>query len=341
MQTPMVGEPWERVSIDITGPHPKSAKMNQYILTVVDHFSKWAEAIPLRNHTAPTVAKALMVNVFSRFGSPLQLLTDRGSEFESELFTNLMQWMEIDKLRTTAYKPSTNGVVERFHRTLNSMLGKVVSESQRDWDEHLPFVMAAYRASSHTSTGLSPNLLFLGHENRMPLDVVMGLPVSDGEGYASTGDFISTMRSRMDRAYKIARQQLKTAAMRRKTDYDIRVRPSALCVGDHVWYYYPRRYKGRSPKWQRQYAGPYRIVRVLEPSNYVIQKSPRSPVMVVHADKLKKCYGDVAQWESTFGAQGRLNMAAAEQTSSASTSFSTNARPVRNRRPPAYLGAYV
>ena len=143
MQTPLVGEPWERVSVDVTGPHPKSTRGNRFIITVVDHFTKWAEAIPVANHTAPVVARALMNHVFSKFGAPLQLLTDRGPKFESELFTQLMRWMEIDKLRTTAYKPSTNGVVERFHRTLNSMLGKVVSDSQRDWDERLPLVMAA------------------------------------------------------------------------------------------------------------------------------------------------------------------------------------------------------
>ena len=56
----MVGELWERVSVDITGPHPWSSRGKQFILTLVDHFSKWAEAIPLSNHTAPTVAKALM-----------------------------------------------------------------------------------------------------------------------------------------------------------------------------------------------------------------------------------------------------------------------------------------
>ena len=127
-----VGGPWERVSIDITGPHPKSSHQNEYILTCVDHFSKWAEAIPLRNNTAPTVARALMTHVFSRFGAPCQLLSDRAPEFESELFQQLMRWMEIDKLRTTAYQPSTNGAVERFHRTLNRVLGKVISDAQRD-----------------------------------------------------------------------------------------------------------------------------------------------------------------------------------------------------------------
>jgi len=74
----LVGEPFERVSIDITGPHPRSLKGHVFLLTVMDHFTKWAEAIPLRNHTATTVARAHMVNVFSRFGVPLQLLSDRG-----------------------------------------------------------------------------------------------------------------------------------------------------------------------------------------------------------------------------------------------------------------------
>jgi len=103
-KTPLVGEPWFRISIDITGPHPRSSKSNQHILTLVDHFSKW-----VRNHTAPTVARALMTHVFSRFCAPRQLLSDWGLEFESELFSELMEWMEIDKLRTTAYHPSCNG----------------------------------------------------------------------------------------------------------------------------------------------------------------------------------------------------------------------------------------
>ena len=127
--TPLVDQPWIRVSVGITGPHPRSSRSNQYILTLVDHFSKWSEAIPLRNHTAPTVARALMTHVFYKFGALLQLLTDQGPEFESQLFQELMRWMEIDKLRTMSFHPSCNGVVEKFHRTLNYMLGKAVSES--------------------------------------------------------------------------------------------------------------------------------------------------------------------------------------------------------------------
>jgi len=82
-----------RVSVDITGSHPKSTRGNQYILTLVDHFSKWAEAMPIRNHTAFTVARQLMINVFTKYGVPQQILTDRGTEFESELFRALLNWM--------------------------------------------------------------------------------------------------------------------------------------------------------------------------------------------------------------------------------------------------------
>jgi hypothetical protein len=268
-----------------------SARGNKFILTLVDHFSKWAEAIPLPNHKAPTVARALMTHVFARFGAPRQLLTDRGTEFESELFSELMKLMGVDKLRTTAYKPSTNGTVERFHRTLNSLLGKTVSESHRDWDEWLPQVLAAYRASPHASTGFSPNRLFLGRDANMPLDLVMGLPAEESRSARSTDDYVREMGDRIERCWKLARDHLRVAAERRKVTYDIRAKESQFHEGDWVWYWCPRRYKNRSPKWQRCYTGPYLIVRVIAPVNYVLQKSARSKAFVVHADKIKKCYG--------------------------------------------------
>jgi len=290
LQTPQVGEPWERISVDITRPHPKSTRQNQYILTVIDHFSKWAEAIPIRNHTAPVVARALMVHIFSRFGVPLQLLSDRGPEFESELFCQLMKWLEIDKIRSSPYKASTNGCVERLHRTMNSMLGKVVSESQRDWDERLPLVMAAYRASPHSSTGFTPNHLFLGRENRMPLDLAMGLPQEESNGGTNINDFLSRQQEMAEDAYNLARNHLQVAAERRKRSYDVRVKKAEYSRGDWVWYYYPRRYTRRSPKWQKMYTGPYLVIRVIPPVNYVVQKSQRSRPFVVHCDKLKRCF---------------------------------------------------
>ena len=292
MQTPHVGEPWERVSVDITGPHPRSSRGKVYILTIVDHFSKWAEAVSLSNHTAPIVAKALMTHVFTKYGAPKQLLSDQGPEFESNLFKELLKWMEIDKIRCSPYRPSTNAVCERFHRTLNSMLGKVVKESERDWDEKLPQVMAAYRASPHSSTGFTPNHLFLGRETKMPLDLIMGVPPEDEGQPRSTDDFVQKVKEDAEACYELARKNLQVNAERRKKTYDVRVKKANFALGDWVWYYYPRRYTRKSPKWQKMYDGPFLIIRVIEPVNYMIQRSPRARKIVVHVDKLKKCFGE-------------------------------------------------
>jgi len=119
---------WEQLAINITGPHPLSGKGNKFIITVIDHFTKYAFAFPVRNHEAKTVAKYLVERVFLTHGVPLQLLSDRGAEFERHIFQEVCELLGVDELQTTAYKPSTNGALERMHRTLNTMLGKIVDE---------------------------------------------------------------------------------------------------------------------------------------------------------------------------------------------------------------------
>ena len=131
-------------------------------------FTKWTEAFPLRNKEAETVVKVLVEQVFTRFGTPLSILSDQGKEVDGRFVNEVCRLFGIEKVRTSPYKPSTNEV-ERFHRTMNSVLAKTVAEHQKDWDIRLPFVMAAYRASRHEATGYSPNFLVLGREARAPL----------------------------------------------------------------------------------------------------------------------------------------------------------------------------
>jgi len=107
------------------------------MITLLDHFTKYAFAFPVRSHDAVTVTKYLVERVFLVYGVPTQLLSDRGAEFEGFVMTEVCRIMEIDMIRTTSYKPSTNGALERVHRTLNTMLKKIVSEKQRDWDSHV------------------------------------------------------------------------------------------------------------------------------------------------------------------------------------------------------------
>jgi len=78
----------------------------------MDYFTKWADAFPIRNQEASTIAKVLVERVFAYFGTPLQILTDQGSNFQSELFVELLKRLKVDQVRTSPYKPSTNGLIE-------------------------------------------------------------------------------------------------------------------------------------------------------------------------------------------------------------------------------------
>jgi len=286
------GESFETISIDITGKHPKSKRGNEYIITIIDIFSKWAEAIPVRNHTAEVVAKALMEKIICKFGAPLRILSDQGREFESALFKELCERMEIQKIRSSPYQPTTNGCVERFHRTLNSMLAKVISENQRDWDDYLEPVMMAYRASKHSATGYTPNYLILGKEVRAPVDIVLGPIFEEDQEESPSKDydeFVEKQLTIYQDAFQLAREQLDTSATKRKTDYDHKVKNAKFSTGEYVWYYYPRRYSQRSPKWTKNYDGPFLVVQEIPPTDYKIQKSRRSTPIVVHVNKLKPC----------------------------------------------------
>ena len=276
----------ERISIDITGPHPTSSAGHKYMLTMVDQFSKWAEAFPIRNQEATTVAKVLMDRVFCYLGTPIQILTDQGKNFESELFGELCRMMDIEKLRTTIYKLSKNGAVKRFHRTLNSMIGKIIQENQRNWHEVLPQVMAAYRASEHSATGFSPNHIMYGRECRAPIDLVLGT-MHDNNNTFSYNQFVQQLQEKMMYSYERVRKHLGIAAERRKRTYDMSVKPKQFEIGQRVWYYYPQRYRFKSPKWKKLYTGPHVVTKKLGDLNYVIKSCNGRREILAHVDKLK------------------------------------------------------
>jgi len=172
---------------------------------------------------------------------------------------------------------------------LNSILGKIVADNQRDWCERAPIAAAAYRASVHEATGFTPNRLMLGREVNAPLDVLLGTPPGGGERFSDVDEYVDQRFTAMKEIYEAVRQHLGVAASRRKRCYDVRVKPCQFRVGQSVYYYYPRRYAGRTPKWQRTYT-PYEIVRLLPPTNAVLRKGKKGSEFVVHVDKLKPVY---------------------------------------------------
>ena len=122
--------PFHHIGLDFLGPLPTSNGC-RYILLIGDHFTKWYEAIPLPDQTAATTSDALLERWICRFGCPYSIHTDRGTNFESRLFANLLKKLEIDKTRTTAFHPQSNSVIERMNRTLLNMLAKCIDEDRQ------------------------------------------------------------------------------------------------------------------------------------------------------------------------------------------------------------------
>ena len=146
---------FDRIGVDVI-KFPRTRRGNQYAVVFVDYLTKWPEAFAVPDQSSATVAKLLVEEVVSRHGVPSEVLSDRGNTFLSGLMKEVEVLLGYHKVNTTAYHPQTDGLVERYNRTLTAMLAKTVRKGESEWDEMLPYVMFAYRASQQASTGESP-----------------------------------------------------------------------------------------------------------------------------------------------------------------------------------------
>jgi hypothetical protein len=179
----------------------------------MDYFTKWPDVYAIPNQEAPTVAQALVTNFFCRFGIPRELHSDQGRNLESHLLQEVSQRLGVSKTRTTPLHPQSNGMVERYVKTIEEHLRKVVASNQRDWDEKLLLFLLAYRASTHDTTGLTAASLVFGRELRLPFDLLFGVP-PDKE--RPTTDYTAELEDQLYNIHNYARQNLKLAATGRK-----------------------------------------------------------------------------------------------------------------------------
>ena len=302
LQQYAVGAPMQRVALDILGPLPETERGNKYILVIGDYFSKWVEAYPVPDEKAETVAQKLVTEFVCRLGVPVELHSDQGRNFESRVFAEMCEILGIKKTRTTPYNPKSDGMIERFNRTLIAMVSVMIEphKRQRDWDEKVALATFAYRASPHESTGETPNMLMLGREVFVPLDLTTPV-ISEVEEVNATSDFAYRLREGMQLAHERAREHLRHTARRQKRYYDRKTCTTSFNEGQFVWLYNPSKKKGLSPKLQRRWEGPYLIIKKLSDVTYRIQSRQRGKKKVVHFDRLKPYTGKPLE---TWGSSG-------------------------------------
>ena len=160
---------FDHVHIDIVGPLPES-QGNKYLLTVIDRFTRWPEAIPIKDIEARTIARAYVHNWVARFGVPSQMTSDRGTQFVSELWSAMSDLLGTTLNPTTAYHPQANGLVERFHRTLKAALKARLTGP--NWMDELPWVLLGLRTTPKEDLNASPADLVYGTPLTVPGDFI-------------------------------------------------------------------------------------------------------------------------------------------------------------------------
>lgn len=283
LQPSTVGAPFERIAIDVLGPLPSSTRGNRYIVVVMDYFSKWPECFALPDQTSVRIVDRLVESIFCRFGVPHIIHSDQGRNFEAEIFRRTLERLGVQKTRTTPLHPQSDGMVERFNRTLLDYLAKFVEKNQQNWDEYLPLALLAYRSSVHESTGFSPALIFLGRELRLPTDLECGV---SKDLSTSPPEYLRNLLEKMETIYERVRTNLKLTSERMKARYDLRTNLPVFQVGEEVWLHNPRRRRGLSPKLQSEWDGPAKIISKISDLVVKIQMPGKRTTKVVHINRL-------------------------------------------------------
>lgn len=267
------------------GPLPISDQGNKYLLVIADYFTKWVDAFPMPNQEAVTVAKILVTKFVVIFGVPRILHSDQGTNFESAVFKEMCNILGIDKTRTTPLHPESDGMVERFNQTFENMLSLFCSENQWDWDIHVPFLMMAYRSSIHNSTKIFRNLMMFGREINLPIDLLFGFPKEQPK--ESDSDYAYQLSESLAVIHKFARERLEFASKAMKRNYDHNAYSQEFNEGNYVWLHNLTRKKGKSPKLQCPWLGPYKVIKRLSDVVFRIQETKTSKPKVVHINRLR------------------------------------------------------
>jgi len=173
-----------------------------------------------------------------------------------------------------------------------------VDDNPKTWDNHLPYVFMAYRATMHESTKCSPNLLMFGDENRLPIDLIYSECITVNITNECPCNYVEWVRDASKEAFSKAREHLKKSALRQKTLYDKNTFMRTFKVGDWVWVMHPSELQ---LKFGRGWKGPFLVVKILGDVNYVVQRKPDGRRLTLHVDHIKEYdHGDTpSPWVST------------------------------------------
>ena len=235
-------DPFQVPSIGVMGPYHLTPRRIRYILTYIDNLSQYTEAFVMPDQSAKTVAMIYATQILTRHGTGSKLISDQGPAFMSALFNETCKILGISRARTTPYHPSSNGMVERFQRSLHVGMSHYINAANRNWIEVLPFYLMAYRTTPNTTTGYS--LFFLLHCREMSLQSNENLKAKLSKPDPILSQRMDNLKATLKRAYKAVGIANKRSHQTNKEYYDRRAKPRSFEVGEYVYVFNPARKSG-------------------------------------------------------------------------------------------------
>ena len=216
--------PWHRVVIDLVGPLPRTARGNTFIVSAIDHFTKWAEAAPLQDKYSAQVGEFILRDLIARHGRVHTLHSDGGSEFLGRC-SELLAHFNIHASHSQPEHPQSAGLVERFQKTLVASLKKCAAYHPEDWDLYIPITLLGYRSSIQSSTKYTPFFLEFGREADLAYHGQRAFPEStltDVESAEAISSHVAARAGEIGRTLPLVTMNVQKAQTKQKQSYDLR-----------------------------------------------------------------------------------------------------------------------
>ena len=278
------------VSADLQGPFPKDKHGYSYVITFIDHLTRFPVAYPLKDKSSAEVTKAVL-RFICEFGCPDSLLTDRGGEFLSGILRGVYDVLGIKKLNTTSYHPQGNALVERVQGTCTSLLRALTKGDKDTWSELLPYVLFAIRTSYHPVLQDNPFHLMFGRDARLPLDILLGSNLPRVKAN-SLNVYKRLLYERMRTAHAYAKKAITETQQKSIKENSKKPRGAPYAVGDRVWLYQHTSPRGERRKLRHKWHGPFRIIEIgTNPAVVKLQGTYSTQISpYVNIKYLRRCY---------------------------------------------------
>ena len=243
-------ERFETVCYDIAGPFmPVTPRGNRYALILVDHFSKWTEAIALRDIQAPSIAGAIYDQWCCRYGLMMFLHSDGASNVDGHVVLELCKLLGIGKTKSSCFHPQGDVISESMVKVLKSCIQKQAILHELDWDLYLHSIMYAARTSVHSSTGFAPSQMVLGSHIKLSVDLLATNDVKDlqdkpkNHSQRQAQQFVSQLGREVKRTFVQAQTSLNNSRNKMKAQYDKKMTSHQFNVGDYVMLWHLTKYQ--------------------------------------------------------------------------------------------------